>query len=206
MKTHLFSESPQYCLYLLVIWIVLYIMNFRRAYIIPLLLLMFLIFFYRDYTPIVQAPDNIVTSPAQGKVLDVKQKGQDMKISIFLNLHNVHVQKAPLNGKILKQIYKPGSFHPAGLLDKSEHNESLTTFMQTQYGTIKVKQIAGVLVRRIVSWVSLQKTVKRFDNLGMIRFGSRVNLYLPMSRVAKVYVSKGDKINFETFLAQFNAA
>jgi len=145
------------------------------------LFLFLLIFFFRD--PKREIGDEII-SPADGKVMEANKK-----ISIFMNLWDVHVNRAPLDGEIKKMEHFPGKHAPAFM---EKENERLVTLLSTEIGIIKIVQIAGIFARRIVPYVKEGDVVKKGDKIGIVRFGSKVEIYLPDN--VNVIIKKGDKV------------
>ena len=161
-------------------------------YIISLVLLFisaFLLFFYRD--PYREIQKGIV-SPADGLVQEATMKNGMVRISIFMNLQNVHVNRSPIKGRIISQKHKPGGYSPAFSKD-SDKNERLITKLDTKLGTVKITQIAGFLVRRIVSYVKPDSKVRKGERIGLIHFGSRVDLAFEESGI-ELKIKKGDRI------------
>ncbi len=156
-----------------------------RFYIISsfffVLFLLFL-FFFRD--PYRETGEGII-SPADGVVME-----SGRRIAIFMNLWNVHVNRAPLSGKIMEMKHTPGKHSPA-FMEKGE-NERLSIKMETEIGMVKVVQIAGIIARRIVPYVREGDVLKKGDRIGIVRFGSKVEVYLPEN--VKIVVREGDKI------------
>lgn len=201
MKTLLFRESPLLYMFIIIVWLILIYNNSNYHWII-ILLLFLVALFYRDYNIDKVYNNNVLTSPADGKILNIIKDHNNTRISIFLNLHNVHVQKSPINGYVIKQHYKEGSFEPANMFNKSNANERLTTYILSDYGIIKVIQIAGMLVRRIVTWKKPGNYLKQFDNIGMIKFGSRVDIVINSKYIDEICVKVGDRVHFETILVK----
>ncbi len=150
---------------------------------ILLLLTLLLVIFFRD-------PDRTITdgivAAADGVIQHIQHTddsdvGSCTKIITFMNLHNVHIQRSPTDATITKMIHLAGGYLPAFTKD-SERNERVITLLQTPQGdTIKIVQIAGTLARRIVSYKKEGDTVKKGERFGLIRLGSRVDVYLPDS-------------------------
>jgi phosphatidylserine decarboxylase len=149
---------------------------FFGLFVLFFLLTLFFLVFFRDPDRIPKGNENDAVSPADGRVISIK----DQKICIFMNIHNVHVNRAPLAGTVTHIDYKPGGFIPAFNKD-SNVNERNHVVMNTENGTLELTQIAGILTRRIVSYVSEGSIVKRGERIGMIRFGSRVDVIIPPS-------------------------
>jgi phosphatidylserine decarboxylase len=172
----------------------------------------FTLYFFRDPEPQLPAERAAVLSPAHGTV-DVVDEASEMefmggrcqRISIFLNVFNVHVQRAPVSGKIVYQKHKEGEFVSATRSDCGDHNENVllgfapTDFPDTKLG---VRLIAGLIARRIIMWAGAGEIVPRGERISLIQFGSRADVYLPSN--AKVRCKLGDKVKGgETILATF---
>ena len=165
-----------------------------------LLLTVFVIWFFRNPQRI--APENTsqIVSPADGKVIRIEEvtdedfEGETVrKISIFMNVFNVHVNRIPCSGKVYAIRYKEGKFLSANLDKASALNERNTVMVRTEDGQrIKTVQIAGLIARRIVCWVKEGMPLNRGERFGLIRFGSRVEVFLPLSTVT--LVALGDKV------------
>jgi len=162
--------------------LVFILLDFIILSFLSFLIFFFFLFFFRD--PHREIEDGII-SPADGIVME-----SGRKVAIFMNLWNVHVNRAPASGKIVEMIHTPGKHSPA-FREKGE-NEHLSIKMETEIGMIKVVQIAGIIARRIVPYISKGDEVKKGDKIGIVRFGSKVEVYLPEN--VKVVVKKGDKI------------
>lgn len=158
----------------------------------------FIIWFFRDLerpTP----PGNFGLSPADGRIIKIEDldnnpftNGPAKKISIFMNVLNVHVNRIPIKGRLLSQVYFPGTFFNADLDKASENNERNALILETEEGPVAMVQIAGFVARRIVSWVGEGAELDRGQRFGMIRFGSRVDLYLPPD--SEIMVTIGQKV------------
>ena len=181
----------------------------------------FLMQFFRDPKRNIPTVEGVVVAPADGKILKGKidclklistdddpvmkhilnegEKG--ILISTFMSPFDVHVQRAPVSGKILKTKYYPGKFKIAWGNVHTENEKNLIV-IDSEYGKIGVIQIAGFVARRIVQYLNVGDTVKIGDRLGMIRFGSRVNLIIPYDKF-KVMVFEGEKPTAgETIMAE----
>ncbi len=145
------------------------------------ILSLFFIIFFRDPERIPSGDEDDAVSPADGKVISINLR----TICIFMNIHNVHVNRAPLAGIVTHIDYKPGGYIPAFNKD-SEVNERNHVVFDTASGPLELTQIAGVLTRRIVSYISEGTHVKRGERIGMIRFGSRVDITIPEGYVFTV--------------------
>ncbi|MCZ7383290.1 MAG: phosphatidylserine decarboxylase [Candidatus Methanoperedens sp.] len=144
------------------------------VFIIGAILTLFFFIFFRDPERCSPGDEDDAVSPADGRVISI----QNQKICIFMNIHNVHVNRAPLAGTVTNIDYKPGGYIPAFNKD-SLVNERNHVVINTDSGVLELTQIAGVLTRRIVSYISVGSLVKRGERIGMIRFGSRVDVIIP---------------------------
>ena len=154
----------------------------------------FTAFFFRD--PERETGEDVV-SPADGRVLKIskvedKDVGRCVRISIFMSLLDVHVNRMPVDGKILK-ISRERGFHYPAYTDKSYRNEKNTLIIDSDMGKVKVVQIAGMIARRIVCYVKEGDNLKKGERIGMIRFGSRVDILLPEDKVS-VVVREGKSV------------
>jgi phosphatidylserine decarboxylase len=119
-------------------------------------------------------------------------KGKTRRVGIFLSIFDVHTNRAPIDGRVVYRQRRPGLFLDARRADCSEKNESMTWAFENQRVTIVARQITGAIARRIVGWANVGDELKKGDRFGMIRFGSRTELYLPLS--ATVLVKEGDHV------------
>jgi phosphatidylserine decarboxylase len=157
--------------------------------------------FHRNPHRKAPADSSIVVSPADGKVTDITEvdeskfiKGKAHRIGIFLSVFDVHTQPAPCDAKLKLVEYLPGKFFDARDPKCSPQNESQILGLQTPDGTrLIVKQIAGLIARRIVLWRLVEEEVTRGELLGMIRYGSRVELYWPVE-AGRVLIKVGDRV------------
>lgn len=164
------------------------------------LLTLFTIFFFRDPTRRVMAEPNLLLAPADGKIVGIDTienhpyvGGQALKISIFLSMLDVHINRIPATGRIDYINYNPGKFFPAFTDKASEQNEQTEIGMTTTGGhKLVVKQIAGIIARRIVCRLHEGDIVTACDRFGMIRFGSRAELFVPADSDLRVHM--GDHV------------
>ena len=156
--------------------------------------------FFRDPERVIPQTPGAVVSPADGRVHEIEMEAGCRRISIFLSVMDVHVNRAPYAGKVTGVIYKPGRFVPAYRSEASRENESNHVTIDGPHAVIGVKQIAGILARRIVCRTRPGDVLERGQRYGLIRFGSRTDLFLPAD--ADVVVQIGDKVRGgETILA-----
>ena len=172
------------------------------------LLLLFSLNFFRDPDRKIPEGDNIIISPADGKVTTVTtindpDVGENSKlVSIFLNVFNVHANRVPISGKVISVSRKDGQFVSAFRHDAAEVNEQTTTLLDTSIGVVKVKQIAGLIARRILCYAKSGENMKKGDRLGFIMFGSRTDVILPSS--VDINVKVGQRVvGTETLIGNF---
>lgn len=177
----------------------LFVFGWKYAGYFSLALTIFVLFFFRDPERPIPDGDGVVVSPADGKVIVVKDvyetdylKSKAKQVSIFLSIFNVHVNRVPMSGKVETVKYNPGRFHIASVDKASTENEQTAMVISTRKGGILVKQIAGLIARRIVCYAKPGDVVKTGERYGLIRFGSRVDIFLPEGTELKV--GAGDRI------------
>ncbi|MEM9330947.1 MAG: phosphatidylserine decarboxylase [Pseudomonadota bacterium] len=168
--------------------------------------------FFRDPKRVTPVSDELVVSPADGKVSHVgkvvppKELGLGeepvLRISVFMNVFNCHVNRAPIRGKISQIVYRKGSFLNAELDKASEENERNSIVLETDRGEIAVVQIAGLVARRIVCWANEGDELVSGERFGLIRFGSRLDVFLPEKATPMVSVGQ-TAIAGETVIASF---
>jgi len=159
---------------------------------ILILLGLFSAFFFRDPLRTIPADDKLVLSPCDGTVMEITEMGGQKVVRMFLSVFNVHLQRAPVAGEIVKMEYRPGKFVPAMRPDAHEVNEQNIITMKTAHGEFVVKQIAGILARRVVAWVKAGDMAVKGQKIGLIKFGSQVDLHVPKNVEIKVKVN--DKV------------
>jgi phosphatidylserine decarboxylase len=174
--------------------------------VVPVLLALFFLWFFRDPERTIPAGDGLVVSPADGKVTAISEflhNGQPRtRISIFLNVFNVHVNRSPISGVIKELQYQKGKFRNAMGAVSSEANEQNIVTVEGGGHTVVFKQIAGLLARRIVFTKNIGDPVERGERIGLIKFASRVDVILePTSKVA---VKLGENVvGAKTIIAKF---
>lgn len=160
----------------------------------------FVLCFFRDPERFIPPKPHVVVSPADGKVIVVEKiedkaylQQEVYKISIFMNIFNVHVNRIPLAGTVEKIIYTPGKFYSADSEKGALHNEHCATIIEGEHGgKIAFVQVAGLIARRIVNWLEIGEKAKKGERFGLIRFGSRVDVYLPAD--SAIAVELGQKV------------
>lgn len=175
-----------------------------------LVLTAFVLYFFRDPERVGPMADDALVSPADGKVILVEKvfderfvKDHVYKVSIFMNVFNVHVNRSPCVGEVSAVRYSPGSFLAANTEQGALENENCGMVLKTaEKRSLAVVQVAGLIARRIVCWAEPGDTLARGERFGLIRFGSRVDLYLPLQ--VQLEVGIGDKVRAgETVLGYF---
>ncbi len=163
------------------------------------LLFFFTVAFFRDPERTVPADPNFIVAAADGTVMDTVEcdenqvlKTKTRRVGIFLSIFDVHTNRAPINGRVIYRQHQQGLCLDARRPDCSEKNESMTWAFENPRVTIVVRQITGAIARRIVAWAQVGDELKKGDRFGMIRFGSRTELYLPLN--AELLVKVGDHV------------
>lgn len=160
----------------------------------------FVLNFFRDPERAIPPGDGVI-SPADGKVVDLRQfdspSGKRWRLSIFLNIFDVHVNRAPVGGKIIEQVYRKGKFLVASLPEASTENEqNAITIQSTGSEPIVMKQITGLVARRIVPYKNVGDTVARGERIGLLKFGSRVDVEMPANY--SIAVKVGERVQAGT--------
>ena len=162
-----------------------------------LVLSAFFLFFFRDPDRVITQDDSAVLSPADGRVLvagaptgQAFPPGQWQQISIFLSPTDVHVNRMPIGGRVTKVEYHPGRFLPAYKADAGDLNEFTEVWVDHHGQTIIFRQIVGILARRIVCRTTVGDVVKAGDRFGVMKFGSRMDLFLPTTATVMVKVNE----------------
>ncbi|GMT47157.1 MAG: phosphatidylserine decarboxylase proenzyme [bacterium] len=191
-----------------VVTVIIYLIWQPWIAVLPLILFLFMLYFFRDPERTIPEEEDIFVSPADGKVILVKNtpeeayiKDKVKQISIFMSPFNVHVNRAPCDGRVEKVKHTPGGFSAAYTDEASLSNENIAMLLITEYGRVLVRQVAGFIARRAVCRVGPGDTLKRGQRYGMIKFSSRVDLYLP--EAVQVLVKVGQKVRAgETIVAR----
>ena len=173
----------------------------RRSW--PLWLLAFLLtiialwvaYFFRDPERTGERGDQVVIAPADGKVVLIDEVeepayigGRARRISIFMNVFNVHVNRYPVNGKVAYVKYNPGKFLNAAVEKASLENEQMSVGIESPRGRVMMRQIAGLIARRIVTYSKVGDVARQGERMGLIRFGSRVDVFVPLNATIKVKI------------------
>jgi phosphatidylserine decarboxylase len=166
--------------------------------------------FFRDPERAWSRGEQLIVAPADGKVVSVTQvdepaffHGRAERISIFMNVFDCHVNRYPTDGTVAYRHYNPGAFGHAGAEKASLSNEQSSIGLTTARGKVLIRQIAGLVARRIVTDHQVGTTVRQGERMGMIRFGSRVDLFLPLGTPVLVHVGDTTRVGV-TVVAQWS--
>ena len=146
--------------------------------------------FFRDPDRRIPEGDGIIVSPADGRVVALERREGCFVVSIFLSIFNVHINRVPVSGVVQRVKYQPGKFRPAFQKKAAEQNERFEITIKADNYSIDVHQVAGILARRVVCRLTEGQEVRRGERFGMIRFGSRVDLMLPLDTSFEVQEGK----------------
>lgn len=159
-----------------------------------------ILYFFRDPNRRFSGDPALFLSPGDGEIVDIVHEREDrylqadvVRISIFLSIFDVHVQRVPIAGQVTAVDHQPGQFLQAFKPEASAVNEYIAMQMETDYGPVMIKQIAGILARRCINYLQPGQQVARGQRLGLIKFSSRVDIFLP--RHAQLLVTVGDKVH-----------
>lgn len=175
---------------------VVFLLHWYVIAVVLVFLALFVFSFFRDPNRVVPAEPGAVVSPADGRIVvvtDEENAGRPgQRVSIFLAIWNVHVNRAPATGTIANMDYRPGKFLAAMRERASFENEQNVFTLSTESGEMVFKQIAGLIARRVVSWKKQGEQVTRGERIGLVRFGSRVDVWLPKG--AEILVKVGENV------------
>jgi len=190
------KEGYYFGLPLLLLGAVAYLAQWTVVAVVLVCLALFVFSFFRDPNRVIPADTGAIVSPGDGRVVvvtDEEDAGRPGKrISIFLAVWNVHVNRAPAAGVITKLEYRPGKFLAAMRERASVENEQNVFTLSTDAGEMVFKQIAGLIARRVVSWKKQGERVARGERIGLVRFGSRVDVWVPKD--AEILVKLGENV------------
>jgi phosphatidylserine decarboxylase len=190
------KEGYYFGLPLLLIGGAAFFLHWRLAAYLILFLALFVFSFFRDPDRVIPSEPGAIVSPGDGRVVVVQDEDYAGKpgkrVSIFLAVWNVHVNRSPAAGRITKMEYRPGKFVAAMRANASSENEQNVFTLSTDAGELVFKQIAGLIARRVVSWKKAGDTVARGERIGLVRFGSRVDLWVPQQ--AQILVKVGQNV------------
>ena len=202
-----FHKEVSAALIILFLLVVFFYFIYKPLFILSLILLIFTFYFFRDPERVVPIGDDILVSPADGLITNITEikegKKTYVKVSIFLSIFNVHIQRLPISGEVTKVDYIEGKFINATLDKASDENERLKITIKNRNNLIYVTQIAGLIARRIVNYVKPNENINQGERYGIIKFGSRVDIEFPNN--FKLLVNEGQQcIGGETIIAQDN--
>ena len=200
-----FHKEISAALIILFLLVIFFYFIYKPLFLIFLILLIFTFYFFRDPERVVPLGDDILVSPADGLITNISEykegKKSYTKVSIFLSVFNVHIQRLPLSGQITKIDYIEGKFINATLDKASEDNERLRLTLKSGSNVIYITQIAGLIARRIICYLKTNERVNQGERYGIIKFGSRVDIEFPNSY--NLMVSIGQQcIGGETIIAR----
>jgi phosphatidylserine decarboxylase len=202
-----FHKEISAALIILFLLVIFFYFIYKPLFVVSLIILIFTCYFFRDPERVVPLGEDILISPADGLITNISEtkdgKKKYTKVSIFLSVFNVHIQRIPISGEIVKIDYFEGKFINATLDKASEENERLKLTIKSKANLIHVTQIAGLIARRIICNVKLKDKTNQGDRYGIIKFGSRVDIEFPDN--FDLLVSVGQQcIGGETIIAQEN--
>ena len=200
-----FHKEISAALIILFLLVIFFYFIYKPLFLIFLILLIFTFYFFRDPERVIPLGEDILVSPADGLITSITEfkegKKNYTKVSIFLSVFNVHIQRLPVSGEITKIDYIEGKFINATLDKASEDNERLRLTLKSGSNNIYVTQIAGLIARRIICYLKVNEKVNQGDRYGIIKFGSRVDIEFPNSYNLMVNVGQ-QCIGGETIIAK----
>jgi len=202
------KEAYKFALPPIVLGLLCLIPGWKWAAGVLIFLGLFVLYFFRDPERQIPSEPGAVVSPADGHVVAIVDEALDgvsgRRVSIFLSIWDVHVQRAPVAGRIASVVYRPGKFHAAWFSHASTENEQNVIDIHTPQGRVVFKQIAGLVARRVLCWKHEGDAVALGERVGMIRFGSRVDIWLPAE--AQILARQGQMVyGGKSILAKWNS-
>ncbi len=188
------KEAYPFLIALSLIALLFFSTGMKAAGFVFLVLTAFIAFFFRDPERTIPPDASVIVSPADGKIVGiVPEPDHTLRVSIFLSIFNVHINRSPIAGKVESVHYIPGKFKVAFDPSASVENEQNVLVIGNSSYRIKLSQIAGILARRIVCWKKQGDKVDKGERIGLIKFGSRVDIFLPEN--VNLAVRLGDKVH-----------
>lgn len=199
MSNNFIHKSPTIIMFLVAIIITsLIVINYSIIpMVLAILFVLFVIYFFRGWAKPFEFPleENVMYSPCDGTIQRIEQNDTNIRIIIFLNIHNIHVQYTPFDCTVRKIEYQQGTFHPAYMLEKSDYNERQRyTLLNEIFGIVHFTQIAGQVARRVESFVKQGDKLIALTPIGMIKFGSRCDIVLEKRPDIQVIKHTGDRV------------
>ncbi|TAL27531.1 MAG: phosphatidylserine decarboxylase family protein [Nitrospirae bacterium] len=192
-------EGYPFIVFFAVITVIVFLAGGTWIAFLPFMLTAFMLYFFRDPEREIPHGEGLFVSPADGKIILIKDifekdylKTDTKQISIFMSPLNVHVNRAPCDGTVESVVHTSGKFLSAFKHEASLQNENIAMAMNTKYGKILVRQVAGFLARRAVCRVQAGGSLKRGERYGIIKFSSRLDIYLP--KYTDIKVKSGDRV------------
>jgi phosphatidylserine decarboxylase len=193
------KEGYPFILFFAFITVVSLLFRIQWATAVALVLTLFMLYFFRDPDRVAPVNKNTFYSPADGKIVLIRETIEDellsekmLEISIFMNAFNVHVNRVPCEGMVKGVKYYPGRFMAAFKEEASKANEHINMLFECEHGKIVLRQVAGLLARRAVCRVKEGDSLQQGERYGIIKFSSRVDVFLPLG--TRVKVQLGDKV------------
>lgn len=211
MRIPVANEGTPFILFAAFVTLIMALLEQQGAAFAALAVTAFVLYFFRDPSRIIPDDDSALVSPADGRVILIEPKVHDdrflmadvQKVSIFMNVFDVHVNRTPFSGLVEQIVYSPGKFYSADSMRAGLENETCALILDSDSNRrMACVQMAGLIARRIVCWAEKGDTLTRGSRFGMIRFGSRVDLYLPLDLQIEVKIGQRVKAG-ETVLGRF---
>ena len=199
MKQYPISRDAWFYLAILAFLAVIAYWVWPGLVILPVILFLFILFFFRNPNREIELDELMLVSPADGIVMDVERvmedqflKGESIRVRIFLSILNVHINRSPMAGEVVFRSYRPGQMIPAFKSHSSDLNEKNYVGIKNTHLQILVSQVTGFIARRIVCWVNKGDKVLKGERYGLIKFGSCSEIFMPTN--VEIMVSPGDKV------------
>lgn len=200
-------EGYPYIVFFFLVTVLIFLIS-QIVAIVPFLLLCFMVFFFRDPERSIPEGDNNYVSPADGKIILIQDvyeekflRGNAIEISIFMSPFDVHINRSPCKGVVEDIKYSKGKFYSAFRPEAERYNENISILLKTPGGLLLLRQVAGSIARRAICRVKKGETLEKGERFGIIKFSSRVDIYLPKETVIRVTLGQKVKAG-ETIIGE----
>lgn len=195
--SYLFKHGKKIILFIVILYFIGYLFGLFKLKILAICILIYTYYFFRIPRFDTMLNDDLVYAPSFGKVRSISKKNIDgeeyIHIATFISIFDPHIQYSPVNGFLTGTKYIKGNFYPAMILYKSNHNERMHYFVNTKHGRVIFTQIAGMIAKTIVPFKQ-KGLVKQGEEIGLIQFGSRCDVFIPNKKNLQILVKEGDYV------------
>ena len=194
LNNYVFLYELHTLVFLIIFLYIFFKLSFYKICGFIIFTILFLFYFFRIPDINQNLSSKYLYAPAYGKIKQIRNINNYLQIVIFINVTDPHVQYSPYNGFLKKIIYKKGEFNPAYMIHKGKDNEKMIYHLNTIRGNIIVSQVAGIIARTIIPFVKENTPIQQNEEIGLIKLGSRCDIFIPLDNNMKILVKKGDYV------------